>query len=88
MSMIRKLDGANMDIDLTSGDQNLGWNQDSCPWNVKDKTNKHRCAVKGTSICGYLGVNTPDICENGSFEKSQIRRDLHAVQKFNAIAIL
>lgn len=52
--MIRKLDGANMDIDLTSGGQNLGWNQDSCPWNVKDKTNKHRCAVKSTSICKYF----------------------------------
>ena len=43
-----------MDIDLTSGDKNLEWNQDSCPWNVKDKTNEHRCAVKGTSICKYF----------------------------------
>lgn len=52
--MIRKLNGANMDIDLTSTDKDLDWSQDLCPWNVKEKTNKNKCAVKNTSICPYF----------------------------------
>ena len=51
---ILKLDGANMDIDLTSNDKNLDWNQDLCPWNVKEKTNEHKCAIKNISICPYF----------------------------------
>jgi hypothetical protein len=51
---ILKLDGANMDIDLASEDKNLNWNQDACPWNEKEKTNKHKCAVKNISICPYF----------------------------------
>ena len=37
---IRKLDGANMDIDLASENKNLNWNQDACPWNEKEKTSR------------------------------------------------
>jgi hypothetical protein len=47
------LDGANMDIDLTSADQ-TSWKQAKCPWNEAEKTNVHRCAVKNTSICEYF----------------------------------
>ena len=34
---IKILDGANMDIDLTSNDKTL-WKQTKCPWNEKDKS--------------------------------------------------
>ena len=47
------LDGANMDIDLTSGDQ-TSWKQAQCPWNEADGTNSHKCAVKGVSICKHF----------------------------------
>ena len=59
--VIRKLDGANMDIDLsTPGDQIL-WDQDKCPWNEVDGTGDHRCAVKNVSICLYFcGVEFMD----------------------------
>ena len=52
-NQIRKLDGANMDIDLTSGDK-TSWKQDKCPWNEAENTNKHKCCVKNTSICKYF----------------------------------
>lgn len=50
---IRKLDGANMDIDLTSK-KNISWKQDQCPWNQAENTNIHKCAVKNVSICDYF----------------------------------
>jgi len=50
---IIKLDGANMDIDLISGNK-TSWKQMKCPWNEKDKTNEHKCAVKNISICPYF----------------------------------
>ncbi|MDD5043475.1 MAG: hypothetical protein PHD51_02265 [Patescibacteria group bacterium] len=50
---INKFDGANMDIDLTS-EKNVSWKQMKCPWNVAEKTNEHKCAVKNTSICKYF----------------------------------
>ncbi|HBG81872.1 TPA: hypothetical protein DDW69_03460 [candidate division CPR2 bacterium] len=49
----RILDGANMDIDLTSGDQ-TSWKQTKCPWNEEERTNTHKCAVKNISICKYF----------------------------------
>ena len=56
-----KLKGANMDIDLTSA-KLVGWKQESCPWNMEEKTNKHKCAVKNISICKYFrGIEAPDI---------------------------
>ena len=50
---ILRLDGANMDIDLTSEDQ-TSWKQMKCPWNEVEGVNTHRCAVKNVSICKYF----------------------------------
>ncbi|UCF68973.1 MAG: hypothetical protein JSV80_06725 [Acidobacteriota bacterium] len=59
--MIRKLDGANMDIDLTAPADQIVWDQDTCPWNEADGTGGHRCAVKDVSICPYFcGVEFMD----------------------------
>lgn len=60
METIRKLRGANMDIDLTSPDR-VSWDQDKCPWNDEQGTGEHKCAVKNTSICRYFcGVEFAD----------------------------
>ncbi len=48
-----RLDGANMDIDLTS-DGEVTWDQSKCPWNVAEGANEHKCAVKNISICPYF----------------------------------
>jgi len=50
---IKKLKGANMDIDLASA-ETITWQQDSCPWNAAEHTNAHKCAVKNISICPYF----------------------------------
>jgi len=50
---IKKLSGANMDIDLTSNGK-VDWKQSICPWNKKEGLNIHKCAVKDTSICEYF----------------------------------
>jgi hypothetical protein len=52
--MIRKLDGANMDIDLTTPQDAIRWIQDVCPWNEAEGTDEHKCAVKNVSICPYF----------------------------------
>ena len=31
--IIKKLNGANMDIDLITEKSKISWNQDLCPWN-------------------------------------------------------
>ena len=49
-----KLDGANMDIDLSTQQDQIIWKQDPCPWNTADDTSKHRCAVKNVSICPFF----------------------------------
>ena len=51
---IRKLGGANMDIDLITPQTDISWTQDACPWNLEDSTQEHRCAVKNISICPYF----------------------------------
>jgi len=51
---IRKLKGANMDIDLVTPPTEISWEQDRCPWNEAEHTGKHRCAVKNISICPYF----------------------------------
>lgn len=57
---IKILDGANMDIDLTSGND-TSWKQDGCPWNEADGSDNHKCAVKNTSICEYFcGIQFAD----------------------------
>ncbi|MFA5992989.1 MAG: hypothetical protein WC796_04755 [Candidatus Pacearchaeota archaeon] len=53
MTKIIKLDGANMDIDLTSVN-NASWKQMKCPWNEAEDVNSHKCAVKNVSICDYF----------------------------------
>lgn len=52
--MIRKLAGANMDIDLATLPDDIQWQQDECPWNEAEGTREHRCAVKNVSICRYF----------------------------------
>ena len=51
---IRELNGANMDIDLTSDSADIHWEQTTCPWNNYENTLEHKCAVKNTSICKYF----------------------------------
>jgi hypothetical protein len=52
--VIKKLNGANMDIDLASPRSMISWEQDRCPWNEDENTNEHKCAVKNVSICRYF----------------------------------
>ncbi len=54
MSKIKKLKGANMDIDLTTDQEDISWKQDECLWNKAEGTKKHKCAVKDVSICDYF----------------------------------
>ena len=51
---IRKLKGANMDIDLATPQGNIAWQQDRCPWNEVENTDMHTCAVKNVSVCPYF----------------------------------
>ncbi len=51
---IKKLSGANMDIDLTTPADEISWEQSRCPWNTAENTNEHRCAVRSKSICKYF----------------------------------
>ncbi|MEW5869832.1 MAG: hypothetical protein AB1894_11195 [Chloroflexota bacterium] len=51
---IRKLKGANMDIDLATPAGAIAWQQDQCPWNEAENTNAHQCARKNVSICPYF----------------------------------
>ena len=51
---IKKLNGANMDIDLATAKNMISWEQDGCPWNEAEMTNEHKCAVKNVSICRYF----------------------------------
>ena len=54
MDTIRKLRGANMDIDLATPQGEIAWVQERCPWNEAEGTNQHKCAVKNVSICRYF----------------------------------
>ncbi len=51
---IRKLSGANMDIDLATPEGAIAWQQDKCPWNQAEGTDEHRCAAKNISICRFF----------------------------------
>ena len=51
---LRRLAGANMDIDLATPPGAISWQQDPCPWNQAEQTDEHRCATKGVSICRYF----------------------------------
>jgi len=60
--LIKKLHGANMDIDLATPEHTIAWKQDQCPWNEAEQTDGHKCAVKNVSICRYFcGVDYLDI---------------------------
>ena len=60
MDNLKKLKGANMDIDLIPN-KDLSWEIDECPWNLAEKTKEHKCAVKDVSLCKYFaGVEYPD----------------------------
>lgn len=77
---IKKLMGANMDIDFSNAD----FGNSECPWNNADGTRDHKCAVKNVSICKYFcGIQYLDsvICsypyENLSvLKREEIDRDL------------
>jgi hypothetical protein len=57
---MKKLKGANMDIDLIPNPK-VEWDQDKCPWNETEKTNEHKCAVKDISICKFFkGIEEND----------------------------
>ncbi len=56
---MKKLTGANMDIDLTTKPDDISWKQGKCPWNEAENTNEHKCAVKNISICKYFGGIEP-----------------------------
>jgi hypothetical protein len=59
--LIRKLDGANMDIDLVSPQGQITWEQDPCPWNSAENDSTHKCAEKDISICPYFwGIEYDD----------------------------
>jgi hypothetical protein len=52
--VIRKLEGANIDVDLISPEELISWKQDPCPWNFAENTQEHKCAIKNISICRYF----------------------------------
>lgn len=51
---LRKLSGANMDIDLATPPEQIAWTQAPCPWNAAEGVTTHRCAVKNVSLCPYF----------------------------------
>ncbi|MEE4194517.1 MAG: hypothetical protein V2J07_04890 [Anaerolineae bacterium] len=58
---MKKLRGANMDIDLATPAGEIAWEQDTCPWNAVEGVITHRCAVKNISICEYFyGIEALD----------------------------
>lgn len=59
---MKELKGANMDIDLTTPEEKIEWEQDKCPWNEAEGTEEHKCAVKNISICKYFkGIKNTDV---------------------------
>jgi hypothetical protein len=60
--LIKKLHGANIDVDLATPKDMIAWEQDQCPWNEAENTNEHKCATKNISICRYFcGVEYLDM---------------------------
>jgi hypothetical protein len=51
---MRRLSGANMDIDLATPVGAIAWAQERCPWNEAEESEAHRCATKSVSICPYF----------------------------------
>ena len=64
-----------MDIGLIPN-KNITRLQDKCPWNEKEKNNKHKCAVKDVSICRYFqGIKKPDVVLCSFDEKEEARNN-------------
>jgi len=40
--IIKKLDGVNIDIDLTTEKEDIHWDQDKCLWNVESNFDRRR----------------------------------------------
>jgi len=60
-TQIRRLSGANMDVDLATPPGAIAWAQEQCPWNRAEGTGTHRCATKNVSICPHFrGVEYMD----------------------------
>jgi hypothetical protein len=60
--LIKKLPGANMDIDLVTPAGDIVWQQTPCPWNAAEGVKSHKCAVKNISICPFFcGIEYLDI---------------------------
>jgi hypothetical protein len=51
---IRKLDGANMDIDLTTPAGEIVWRQDACLLIAAEGSRVHQCALKNVSISPHF----------------------------------
>ena len=71
---VQKLIGSNMDIDFSNAD----FGNSQCPWNVAENTQKHKCAVKDTSICPYFcGIQYLDsvLCSYPFENKSILRQE-------------
>jgi hypothetical protein len=59
--LVKKLKGANMDIDLATLKGMISWQQEGCPCNKNENTNEHKCAVKNVSLCQYFcGIEYTD----------------------------
>ena len=74
---VKQLSGANMDIDLTSNQSDIHWEQKMCPWNKEENTKEHKCAVKNTSICKYFcGIKYLDsvLCSY-PYENTEVLKD-------------
>jgi hypothetical protein len=60
MFKMKKLKGANMDIDLNPEGE-INWEQDKCPWGLEEGK-VHKCAEKNVCVCDYFqGIEDPDI---------------------------
>lgn len=73
---MKKLRGANLDIDLATPAGEIEWAQDACPWNEAEGTHEHRCAVKNISICDYFrGIEALDTVLCGYGEEPEPTND-------------
>lgn len=81
---IKSIIGSNMDIDFSSE----AFGNSVCPWNLAENTDRHKCAVKNTSICKYFcGIKYLDsvLCSYpyeslSVLEQSEIDRDINELR--------
>jgi hypothetical protein len=48
-----KLKGANLCLRMSSPTIKVPWEQDECPWNKAENTDKHECAILSGDVCPY-----------------------------------